>query len=67
MNETLPIIYYKAQSWLDREYPENGYHKKIESNKDKRREEVTKLDISNKGKVLRGSLELKGFSNLKIN
>ena len=42
----------KAQKWLDRNYPQE------------KRNEITRLNISNKG--LDGSLKLERFDNLKI-
>jgi hypothetical protein len=54
----------KAQIWLDREYPKDDvYQGEIDQeNKNKKREEITKLNISDKN--LRGSLSLEKFNNL---
>jgi len=66
-----------AQKWLDEKYPIDGVCKRdndVENNKDKKREEITELDIR-KGKIgngffrknknLVGSLKLKRFANLR--
>jgi len=68
-----------AQTWLDEKYPKNGVceRKSDQENKNKKREEIIKLDISkgNLGKhfykigegdkTLIGSLKLTGFTNLQ--
>src|SRR2546423_15098083 len=54
-----------AQEWLDGKYPQNsvccGEFDRV--NKGKKREEITKLFVSNK--ELEGELKLEGFTNLE--
>ncbi|MCE8167816.1 MAG: 50S ribosome-binding GTPase [Candidatus Moeniiplasma glomeromycotorum] len=70
------MVNINAQTWLNEKYPINGVCKRDNDseNKNKRRKDITKLDIS-KGKVgggyfseeknLTGSLKLEGFINLQ--
>src|SRR5256885_10239233 len=70
------MVNKKAQEYLNEKYPKNGVCKRDgdKENKGKRREEMIVLDISkgrignnlfSDGKVLTGSLELEGFTNLR--
>src|SRR3954447_16757857 len=66
-----------AQEWLDKKYPINGtcQRKTDQENLNKKREEITQLDIR-KGKVgsffsggykkMVGSLKLEGFASLRV-
>ncbi|RIB29680.1 hypothetical protein C2G38_2027479 [Gigaspora rosea] len=62
-----------AQEYIDKKYPINEKCKRNadKTNKDKRREDITDLDIrkgkvgSSKKKILFGALKLEGFTNLQ--
>ncbi|RIA83261.1 hypothetical protein C1645_743197 [Glomus cerebriforme] len=66
----------KAQEYLNKKYPIDGVCKREsdKENKDKRREEITELNLSkgkvgkgifSDGKTLESSLKLEGFTNLR--
>jgi hypothetical protein len=70
------MVNINAQQYLDEKYPVNGVCKRDNDleNKNKKREDITKLDIRkgkvgnrffNKNKNLIGSLKLEGFTNLR--
>ena len=56
---------HSAQEWLNKKYPENEVcqNKYDKENKDKKRKEITNLDIKEWG--LTGELDLKDFTNLQ--
>jgi|SRR6185312_3194474 len=71
------MVNINAQEYINKKYPLNGVCKSNsdKENKDKRRDEITELDLSkgkvgkgflsNDGKTLIGSLKLEGFTNLQ--